>query len=182
MLLMLSILQFLYYIFMSFNKGTKQNAMLMDVFKFYLEANVLLIAWKNFFANRRFSSVSCYFWNLKTLQSSYYFFINSFWDEFADLLMYYLGVVLEILFHKYVEHVCYILFYVVDSWQIPSLFSKWLSLLYSLYIKNACFFGNSDFIIDRKWVCSAVLLCFESIKRHFQFLYSITMSTEFFFF
>lgn len=182
MLLRLSILQFLYYIFMSFNKGKKQNEMLIDVFKFFIEANVLLIAWKNFFANMRFSSFSCYFWNLKTLQSSYYFFTNSFWDEFTDLLMYYLGVVLEILFHEYVKHACCLLFYIVDSWQIPSLFSKWLSLLYSLYITNACFFGNSDFIIDRKWVCSAALLCFEGIKVNFQFFCSIKMNTEFFIF
>lgn len=112
----------------------------------------------------RFSLFSCYFWNLKTLQSSYYFFLNSYWDEFADLLAYYVGVVLEILFHENVEHVCYFLFDVVDSWQSPSLFSKWLSLLYSRYITNACFFGNSDFIIDRKWVCSAALLYLESIK------------------
>lgn len=46
MLLRLSILQFLYYIFMSFNKEKKHNEMLIDVFKFFIEANVLLIAWK----------------------------------------------------------------------------------------------------------------------------------------
>lgn len=182
MLPLLSTLQFLYYIFMSFNKGTKQNVMLIDVFKLFIGVNVILIAWKNFFANMRFSSFSCYFWSLKTPQSSYYFFINSFWDEFIDLLMYYLGLVLEILFHEYVEHVCCLLFYVVDSWQIPSLFSKWLSLLCSLHITNACFFGNSDFIIDMKWVCSAALLCFESIKGHFQFFCSIAMNIEFFLF
>lgn len=45
-LLMSSIFQFLYYIFMSFNKAKKQNAMLIDVFKFFIGANVLLIAWK----------------------------------------------------------------------------------------------------------------------------------------
>jgi len=39
----------------------KNIIMLIDVFKSFIRANVLLIAWKSFFANMRFSSFSATF-------------------------------------------------------------------------------------------------------------------------
>lgn len=93
-----------------------------------------------------------------------FLFINGFWNEFADLLMSNLEVVLEILFHAYVENVC-CHFNAVHHGEFL-VYSESGLLWNTLYITYACFFGNSAFVINMKSICSAVLLSFESIKQH----------------